>query len=351
MEEGKKAGVKKPAQGRNRQRYSSVDVAKHAGVSVAAVSRAFTPGASISKKMKEKVLKAASELGYSPSILPRILVTNSSRLVAIVIGGLYNPYYARLFELFSRNLQECGYQPLVFFVNHNEYFDEVLPLIMRYRVDGIISALSLLSLEAANECAKLDVPIVTLNGRSQEGAMSSVRSDNLEGARQIADLMFRRGAARFAYVSGNESVANTERGQGYKERLRELGICDVQECSGAFQMSGGRNAARKLLAGEVKPDAVFCANDLMAVGFLETARHEYGLRVPEDLMVAGFDDTMFTEWPSISLTTVQPDSEAMAQRCIWFLTQYWKGDHMSLGATDVIPGKLVERNSTARRHK
>ena len=352
MTEAKKlnlAGATQKAGRRRRNQHSSVDVAKLAGVSQASVSRAFTEGASISSKTKAKVMKAAAELGYRPSILPRILATNNSQLVAIVVGGLYNPYYAGIFELFARKLQASGYQSLVFFVDHNEYFDEVLPLIMKYRVDGIISALSLLSPGAATECAEMEVPVVTLNGRNQIGAISSVCSDNLEGGRRIADLFRHREAKRFAYVSGNESVANTERHRGYLDALEENGIGDVREFCGNFQYAGGCEAARNLLVGDNRPDAVFCANDLMAAGFLETARSEFDVRVPEDLMVAGFDDTAFTEWPSISLTTIQPDTEAMVERSIGFLKRYWGGDDDALGVTEVIPGKLVERNSTARK--
>lgn len=341
-------GTSRPRKARGRSNASSVDVAKLAGVSQAAVSRAFTEGASISEKTKNKVMKAAAELGYRPSILPRILVTNSSQLVAIVIGGLYNPYYAGIFELFSRNLQERGYQSLVFFVNHNEYFDEVLPLIMKYRVDGIISALSLLSAEAALACARAEVPIVTLNGRSQEGAMSSICSDNFNGGKKTAELFLRKGARRFAYVSGNESVANTDRRRGYLETLKSAGVAEIAEYCGNFQQLGGREAAMTLLSGDNRPDAIFCANDLMAVGALETARDQMGLRVPEDLIVAGFDDSMFTSWPSISLTTIRPDTETMVAQALGILQRYWDGEDEALGVTNVVPGDLIERRSTAR---
>lgn len=343
------SGAQNEKTGRQRRpQYSSVDVAKKAGVSQAAVSRAFTEGASISKKMKEKVMKAAAELGYRPSILPRILATNNSQLVAIVVGGLYNPYYAGMFELFARKLQDGGYQSIVYFVNHNEYFDEVLPLIMKYRVDGIISALSLLSPEAAIECAQMEIPVVTINGRSQTEAISSVCSDNIEGGRLISELFCNRGAKTFAYVSGNESVANTERREGYLEGLKKYDASDVQEYCGNFSYAGGCEAARNLLGSGNRPDAVFCANDLMAVGFLETAQEEFDLNVPEDIMVAGFDDSMFTAWPSISLTTIQPDAEAMAASSIELLKRYWRGEDDALGVTEVIQGRLVERKSTAR---
>jgi DNA-binding LacI/PurR family transcriptional regulator len=313
------------------------------------VSRAFTEGASISNKTKEKVLEAARHLGYQPSILPRILVTHNSQLIAIVIGGMYNPYYAKVFELFTRRFQDEGYQVLVFFVDHNEYFDDALPLIMRYRVDGIISALSLLSPEAALECARMDVPVVTFNGRRQPDAVSSVCCDNIEGGRQVATLLHARGGRRFAYVSGRESVANTDRQKGYLDRLGELGMTDVQVVQGDFHYEGGYRAAEEIMAMSPARDAIFCANDLMAIGVEERLRSEFSLRIPEDVMVVGFDDAVFSQWPSASLTTVRQNAEAMVDRTLQVLRRYWSGEPNVLGCIEVVAGQLIERKSTARQ--
>lgn len=327
---------------------SSTDVARLAGVSQSAVSRAFTAGASVSAKTKEKVLAAARKLGYKPSILPRILVTHRSQLIAIVIGGLYNPYYARVFELFTRRFQEQGYQVLVFFVDHNEYFDDVIPLIMRYRVDAIISALSLLSTEAADECAHMKVPVVLLNGRRQNNWVSSVCCDNVEGGRQIANLFHKRGARRFAYIAGKETLANTDRQQGFVGRLQELGIEDIQIVQGDFHYEGAVDAARILLDLTDRPDAVFCANDITAIGFMETARHSYGLKIPNDVMVAGFDGATFAEWPSYSLTTVQQNADEMVDTAIALLKQRWTNNTRDVGALKLVPGILQEGGSTQR---
>ncbi|MBO6638458.1 MAG: LacI family DNA-binding transcriptional regulator [Roseitalea sp.] len=331
-----------------RTRPSSIDVARLAGVSQSAVSRAFTEGASVSKKTKEKVFEAARELGYKPSILPRILVTHRSQLVAVVIGGMYNPYYANLFELFTRRFQENGYQVLVFFVDHNEYFDDAIPLIMRYRVDGIISALSLLSDDAADECAHMQVPVVLFNGKRQNKWVSSICSDNVEGGRQIATLLHSKGGKHFAYVTGKETLANTDRQAGYIGRLRELGIENVTIVEGDFHYDGGYLAADTLFSGDVRPDAIFCANDLMAIGVVECAREKYGLDTPKDFMIAGFDGAIFGGWPSYGLTSVRQNAEAMVDGSFELLNHYWQGDETAEGALKLIPGELLERRSTDR---
>jgi DNA-binding LacI/PurR family transcriptional regulator len=334
--------------GRGRLQPSSIDVARLAGVSQSAVSRAFTPGASVSKKTREKVIAAARELGYQPSILPRILVTHRSQLIAIVIGGMYNPYYANIFEQFTRQFQAQGYQVLVFFVDHNEYFDAAIPLIMRYRVDGIISALSIMSKDAADECAQMRIPIVLLNGRQQNKWVSAVCCDNVEGGRLIANLLFQKGGTRFAYIAGNETLANTDREQGFVGRLKELGVEDVEIVKGNFHYEGGYEAARTLFAGESPPDAVFCANDLTAIGAMECARVEYGLRIPEDVMIAGFDDATFSSWPSYSLTTIRQNGAEMVDAAIAALKQRWQEGTAGGGRLRLVPGTLCERKSTAR---
>ena len=143
----------------DRKKYSSsLDVARLAGVSQSAVSRTFTPGASVSAKMRKKVIAAAEQLAYQPSIIPKIMLTQKSALVAIAIGGMYNPYYTNIVERLAKGIQESGSSVLLFTVDHGEYIDEIIPLVLSYRVDGLISALSIVSPEAAESCAKARIP-------------------------------------------------------------------------------------------------------------------------------------------------------------------------------------------------
>jgi DNA-binding LacI/PurR family transcriptional regulator len=333
--------------GGGRPQPSSIDVARLAGVSQSAVSRAFTAGASVSSKTREKVIAAARKLGYQPSILPRILVTHRSQLIAIIIGGMYNPYYAQIFEHFTRRFQEEGLQVLVFFVEHNEYFDAAIPLIMRYRVDGIISALSILSKDAADECERMRVPVVLFNGRRQNSWVSSVCCDNIEGGRQAAKLLFDRGCARFAYIAGRATLANTDRQTGYVGRLKELGVEDIVVAQGDFHYEGGYAAARELLSKPMRPDAIFCANDLTAIGAIECARQEFGLDSPRDLKIVGFDDATFSAWPSYGLTTVRQNGPEMVDCALELLQKRWREGPKAEGRLRLVSGTLVERKTTA----
>jgi DNA-binding LacI/PurR family transcriptional regulator len=332
----------------NAKKYpSSTEVAKLAGVSQSAVSRTFTAGASVSERTRKKVIKAAEALGYSPNILPRILLTSRSRLVAIVIGEMSNPYYARILEIFSRELQEQGNQVLLCSVSHGEYVDDAIPQLAGYRVDGIITAHPILSEEAAEQCEKMGVPMILFNGRVRSNWVSSVCCDNLAAGREVANLFLQYGAKRFGYIAGGqETLANQDRFAGFMDGLQERGISDVKMGVGDFLYEGGYQAALELMREKRPPQAIFCANDMMAIGAIEALRNEIGVRVPQDVMVAGFDDIPAAAWPSYSLTTVRQEVARMVQEAIGILQRKTGGNERSGGLLKLVRGTLVQRGST-----
>lgn len=343
-------GSRPQKDGPSRKKYSSsIDVARLAGVSQAAVSRTFTEGASVSAKTRKKVIIAAEELGYRPSVIPRIMLTQKSSLIAIVSGGLYNPFYAQMIELFAREIQKRGSNVLFFSVDHGEYIDEVIPKILGYRVDGIISALSIISAEAAQSCAKMNVPVVLFNGKVRNEWVASVCSDNVTGGREIASLFVKRGAKRFGYIAGKKgNMANEDRLAGFVGGLIELGERDVRIAYGNFRYEEGFAAACELIGQEERPDAIFCANDLMAIGTMEACRSKYHLRVPEDVMIAGFDDIPAASWPSIDLTTLRQDGPRMVEEALAILDRMISGEQQSGGALQLVQAPLIERGSTRR---
>jgi DNA-binding LacI/PurR family transcriptional regulator len=135
---------------------------------------------------------------------------------------------------------------------------------------------------------------------------------------------------------------------GYVGRLAEEGITDLRIEYGNFVFEGGCEAMRALMKHDKRPDAVFCASDLMAVGALETARSEFNLSVPEDLMIAGFDDIPAASWPSINLTTIRQDGNRLVAEALAVLDAMVSGNSQSGGLLRIVPAPLVERNSTRR---
>lgn len=335
---------------RSRRYPSSTDVARLAGVSQSAVSRAFSKGKSVSEETSRKVFDAAEKLGYSPNFFPRILLNHRSDLVAVVISGAANPFYARALEAFTIALQDTGRQVLLVHVEGDHSLDGIVPRLASYRVDAIVSALPVLSGEAARAFAKFSIPTVSFNTPIKNRWVTSVCSDSAGGARMVADLFVARGARSFAYIAGSAgSHANRERLRGYRDRLREHGFDPVAVAAGDFSYEGGFRAVTALSADGRLSDAVFCANDLMAIGVLDALRGPLGLRVPEDVLVAGYDDVPEASWAAYDLTTIVQDAPAMVAAAMSILEAMMTSGRSADGVVQVVPTKLVERSTTLAR--
>ena len=328
---------------------SSTDVARLAGVSQSAVSRTYKPGASVSEETRRKVLAAAEELGYRPSLIPQIMLNHRSYLVAIVIGGMYNPFYARVLEEFTTApagdrppgaAGACRQRP---YLRRRDPAARQLPGRRHRQRAGDPLA------QAADELARLRIPVITFNSPVKNEWVSSVSCDNEGAARALADLLIARGGTRFAYVTGPlKSPANEERLRGYRDRLRERGVADLRVETADFRYEAGHAAALALFADRRSgPDAIFCANDLLALGAMDALRRTLGVRVPEDVLVAGFDDIPAASWLAYDLTTFVQDAPRMVEAALGIVSA--AAGHAPEGYIRiVIPAALVERGSTRR---
>jgi DNA-binding LacI/PurR family transcriptional regulator len=327
---------------------TSVDVARLAGVSQSAVSRAFTPGASVSMRTRERVQEAANRLGYQPNAHARSLTTGRSRIVGLVLSSLDNLLYPAVTERLALRLQQDGYH-LLMFVSDQRDSDDLVQQILQYRVDGIVLGAATLSSELAERCEQARIPVVLFNRvMATAGSVSSVRSDNIGGSAQIARFLVAGGHRRIAYIAGREdSSTNLERERGFSEGLAALGRQVHARACGDYGVEPARQAARHLFGGSARgrPDAVFVAGDLMALSVMDTLRHELGLRVPEDVSVVGFDGVPQAAWPSYQLTTFEQPIGPMVEMAVELL-------HRSLGEgapasvrDAIVPGQLVVRRS------
>ena len=199
---------------------TSQQVAQLAGVSQSAVSRTFTPGASISPATREKVLKAARELGYRPNAIARSLNTARSRIIGVVISYFDNPFYSQVLEALAQKLDTLNYHLLLFVGDREGNVDRIFDQIMQYRVDGIVLASVTLSLELSEECLAAGIPVVLFNRSEESGMASSVNSNNEAAARQIAEFLLAGEHKRFAYVGGvADSPVNIARQRGFISTL------------------------------------------------------------------------------------------------------------------------------------
>ncbi len=325
---------------------TSVDVAKLAGVSQSAVSRVYTPGASVSEKTAAKVRKAAEQLGYRPNVLARSLITGRSRMIGLVVSYLDNYFYPEALEKLSNALQAEGYHVLVFMAEQtSETVDTVLQEILDYQVDGIVTASVAMSSELAARCQAAGTPVVLFNRSQDDERLSAVTSDNIAGGRKMAAFLAAGGHRRIGYIAGWEGASTQrDREAGFRAGLKDAGLALAAREVGDFNQAKAREAARRMFAAADRPDAVFVANDHMAFAVMDTLRSELGLRVPEDVSVAGYDDVPPAAWPAYDLTTVRQSANRMVAQTVEILLD--RIAHPKAAARRIaIDGPLVVRGS------
>ena len=298
------------------EKVTSLDVAKKIGVSQSAVSRVFTPGASVSNAMQDKVLKAANELGYRPNMLARSLNTGKSRIIGLVVSYLDNQFYPNVLESLSSKLQESGYHILIFIAsNSTKNLDQVLTEILDYQVDGIIMASVELSSVISKKIDATGIPVILLNRSLDNKRFSSVTSNNYLGGKKIANFLIKGGHRKISHIAGNEKASTQrDRETGFIDELKENGVDLFSREIGNFVLEEASSATRKMFSSIDFPDAIFVANDHMAFAVMDVLRMELGLKIPEDVSVIGYDDVKISSWPSYDLTTVRQPINNMVDR-------------------------------------
>ncbi len=331
---------------------TSIDVARLAQVSQSAVSRTFTPGASVSEATRARVMDAANRLSYRPNAHARSLITGRSRIIGLVLSYLENLFYPVALQRLADRLQRDGYHVLLF-INQNPNADELVTEILQYHVDGIVLAATTLSSALARNCADADIPVVLFNrvmadvGPQATQSVSSVQSDNVVGGRALADFLVAGGHRHIAYIAGNEeSSTNLERERGFREGLSAAGLHIWARATGNYDFAQARQAALDLFRSDSeRPDAVFVASDHMAFAVMDALRFDLGLRVPEDVSVVGFDNVPQADWGSYRLTTFEQPVDSMIEATVGLLQERLREEGAGPARNVVVPGSLIVRES------
>ena len=304
-------------------KVTSLEVARLAGVSQSAVSRVYTPGASASKMTIEKVRKAAAELGYRPNVLARAMVSGRSKIIGLVLAYFENQFYPDVLEKFSKALQAEGYHVLIFMASQTAgNIDKVVDEILDFQVDGIIAASVALSSELSERCRKAGVPMVLFNRSQDDPLMSAVTSANIEGGRKVAKFLLAGGHQKIGYIAGWEGASTQrDREAGFREVLNAADTDLHSREVGDFSLQLARKVTLSMFDKD-PPDAVFVANDHMAIAVMDTLRFELGLNVPDDVSVIGYDDVPAAAWKAYDLTTIrQPANRMVAETVEILLTK------------------------------
>ncbi len=289
------------------------DVARRAGVSRSAVSRTFTEGASVSDRVRQRVLEAAAALGYRVNRLAQGLIHKRSNLVGVLGAGLSTPYMSAQLDSLSRALLQEDLQCLLLNAAGGESnIKRLIDLILEFRVRAIVVMSGLPPSAIVRECLANGVRVILVNTVMEGARADTILADDVAGARLAAETLIAAGCRRPAIVSSSAGTGSqTRRVEASAARFTEAGIKAIRWSRGTTSYETGGDAARELLAAH-DIDGAFCVTDLLALGFLDTVRAG-GRRVPEDVSVVGFDDIPQAAWLSYRLTTIRHPVAALTQ--------------------------------------
>lgn len=325
---------------------SAQEVARLAGVSRSAVSRAFTPGASISPDTRAKVEAAAAELGYHVNHLARGLMRQQTGIVCLVVADIHTPYLSRLLESLSRSLQEAG--KVVMVLNAGRASGNVegaLRQTLNYRADATVVLSGTPYRSIAQSCLDSGQRLVLLNRNDHLPGTVNLSVDNARAGRTAATLFLRAGYKRLALVtSGIGTPSLIARRECFLSVANEVGADVTVWEGGATAYESGLQGGTTLFSSDDPPDAVFAVTDLLACGVMDAVRHRFRRRVPDEVGVIGFDDIEQAGWASYDLTTF---AQPVADITDW--TVRIVADGIVEGAADrVFEASLVWRSSVAR---
>ena len=331
--------VKKPA--------TSKDIALAANVSQATVSRVLAGHPTVQIETRERVLAVVRAMNYRPNAMARAMRTSRNGNIGVVVSRLSNPIYPEILQILGTCLRKSGLRMMVWNTDADD-IDAAAAAVRESLVDGVIMTTATASSQPLYEAVMLNAPVVLIHRVMDGWPCDQVTSDNAAGARGVADYLVQGGRQRIGLIAGPTQASTIrDRLNGLRSRLEELGrplnpaLCIE---SSIFSHKAGMEAADYLLDLAEPPDALFCVNDVLALGARDAARVR-GVDVPGKLWLVGYDDIEMSAWPAFDLTTVRQPLDLMVQRAVELLRARIDG---AKGAHQTIrfPNDLAIRGST-----
>ncbi|MFL6201334.1 MAG: LacI family DNA-binding transcriptional regulator [Thermoanaerobaculia bacterium] len=323
------------------------EVAREAHVSVATVSRVLNEKGPVRDETRQRILEAAARLGYSPNAAARSLSTRKTGTIGVLLPDLYGEFFSEVIRGLDLAARRSGYHLLVSSSHSDRSEVEAVLRALRGRVDGLIVMSPEADARTLQANLPASLPIVLLNARAEKSAFDSIHIDNYGGAAAMVRHLAGAGHRRIAHVKGPlENNDALERLAGYRDALKSKfgdGMEPV-ELEGDFSEESGDRAGREILGMSPRPDAVFAANDGMAIGLLH-AFQKAGVKVPEEIAVAGFDDIPIARFLTPPLTTVGVAIADLGARAIQRLLQVMERGDALESQHEVLPTTLVVRGS------
>jgi len=329
-----------------RKRATAKDVAEAAGVSKWTVIRAFTPGASITEASRGRVLKVAKELNYTPNLLARSLATNLTHQVAVFVDDFTNPHKLPVLEKLTARLQSEGLVAML--VNINQHFNHVHALLNadQRQVDAIVLCGTSFRDEMLQDTSLRPglPPMFVLARDSQIEGVPAITCDAQVAMGELCAYLGSKHYQRPGFMPGPRALSTALwRRHLFKEYWAQRSVPDIPELPAErYSAEAGKAAMRSYLASapaEQRIDLLMCENDILATGAMDVIRSEFGLRVPQDIAVAGFDNVPLAAAPVYDLTSYEQPTDAMVEILIDMILGRRKRESVYL------PGVLVSRSS------
>jgi LacI family transcriptional regulator len=322
------------------------DVAREAGVSVATVSRVFNDSALVSVDTQKVVREVAQRLNYWPNAVARSLITNRTHTLGVLLPDLHGEFFSGVIRGIDRAARVQGFHLLV--SSSHADTEELIAALrsMRGRIDGLVVMAPDVDAPQAIRATAGNLPIVLIDAGG-DSSYDGISIANFDGAFAATRHLMHLGHRRIATVTGPaRNLDAQQRLGGFRAALTDGGAArDPRlEIQGDFTEPSGFEAARRLLALEPRPTAVFVGNDHMAVGVL-TALLAAGVRVPDDVAMVGFDDIEMARYLTPPLTTVRVDTFQLGERAVRFLLGRTLGRSDGQGRHELMPTTLIVRRS------
>ena len=332
------------------------EVAKECDVSIATVSAVANGAAWVPDDTRRRIQRAIDQLGYRPNQLARGLKTRRGHAVGVIVSDLTNPFFTEVVRSLSHALRESGRALLLSDSDHR--FD-IGDLNLRILSEGHIAGLVLIGDSIRVETLRSYVrrahgmPVIAIERDYDIDGVSCLLVDSEHGAYTVTRHLIEQGYQRIAIIAGphegpgSTTYGRAQRYEGYRRALSEAGYKLDRRliAEGNFRYTGGREAMRRLLAGRTRPDAVFASNDMMALGAMEAVRAA-GLRVPEDIALAGWDDIPMTALTTPALTTVAMPKRQLGSAAAKLLSDQMRGGSKHTAVRQMFDAQLVVRQSS-----
>lgn len=331
------------------------DIARRAGVSHSTVSRALRNSSLISSETADRIRQIALEMGYQPSAAARSLKTHQTRVLGVVVNSIDDPFFAEILRGIEDVAQSSNYSLFIAASQRDPERERTIVRTMReHSVDGVIICSTSFSAGQGRALADFGVPIVVVNNQAAEDYRYSIYHDDVDGTRQLTRHLIELGHRRIAYLGNSISGRTTlDRLSGFQQEMAEAGYPIPPEY--LLQVAGGspengQEGLDLVLDLPLRPTALICFNDMMAIGVLK-GLHQAGLRVPEDMSLTGFDNIVFSAYTNPPLTTFDQPKRTIGSRAaeqLLALLDPAVSESLAYSPKiQVLQGRLLVRKSTA----